>query len=1029
MPTQDDRSIQFLWERAAVEKKAEIARLGHDGVVLRCATYAELQQEMIKLRDVYLTKRSTKLFGRLESIIGYLTTFNSTISAFAQAYPPVTSLIWGSVQLIIDLASPLSRNLQTAVVMLEEVTSVMPRFEEYMKLYPARCRLQSALLQIYSGYLDFCIKVARFFTRGVVVHLWKSLILRRSLKAGLGPVREKIQRSTEQFLSEAQLAFVSDTASRLNGITQGSSTPRSVIPRLSITRPQNAKFLGREQELGQLFSSLSPHGSKQQRSCILHGMAGMGKTQTALEFCYQRRATFSYIFWIPSQNDTELAQAYSKIPYDAGTSTSRLSTDLMSDIEEAQSWLRRNSDWLLVFDNVDDPKLLVRYWPSCPHGSVLVTTQDRRLIHRGNPIHLKALSEEEGSRLLLHHLPEKETSDKVCTENLARRISQRVGGLPLLLVGLAGLVSDSCMSLYEILDELNNSWDKHDYVLSTSAMNHANFHYEKSVQMAFSLSLQRLPDIARSTLRIMSMLSPDGIAEDLISQGPEDQSLVFLGNRDKSWFISRVRTPLVTRHLIDFRRVQEQGESHIYYSLHRELQRTVLYAMHTDHPTFQWTFDQAVGLIKKVFPVVSKFMVPMHQEWPRYKKSIAHVMRLREVFESRSRSCQPLIGRLDFAGILTSAGYYLFEVRLVESGLALLSTAEHICDRLALIELTSLERSHGDPQYEANTDTLNSQTHPGLPVVEKMRTTIWQIAWSIIANSQGLPGRTRAMEHITKVLNQREQYIRLNHDSDESLCSRVLLANAYNDLACQLIDNGRYSDANNPLETSLNMKDNLAHEVHMPAFEYAESKKNLSIVRMAEGKGEEGLSLSREAVELLGEDDGRGGVRARFQFVYGTCLMNLGRLREALQVFEEVHKSRVLIFGKASMHTRNSLYAIALAQYYLGNSEAARSAVDDCLELIDEHQWPSECILRANYLQSQILDACGNKQAALEVATNVLTKLEKLLSTYSPELLGSRNFDSMTRVEQMVLLDHVVHFEAGRFSLHRWNSIVTHGLN
>lgn len=48
--------------------------------------------------------------------------------------------------------------------MLDTMTRAMPRFEEYMELYPERPRLQAALFDIYEGYLDFCASAAKFFS-------------------------------------------------------------------------------------------------------------------------------------------------------------------------------------------------------------------------------------------------------------------------------------------------------------------------------------------------------------------------------------------------------------------------------------------------------------------------------------------------------------------------------------------------------------------------------------------------------------------------------------------------------------------------------------------------------------------------------------------------------------------------------------------------------------------------------------------------------------------------------------------------
>jgi hypothetical protein len=188
-----------------------------------------------------------------------------------------------------------------------------------------------------------------------------------------------------------------------------------------------------------------------------------------------------------------------------------------------------------VFDNADASEFLNRYWPACSHGSVLVTTQDRKLVHRAHSeLHLKPFSEDEGSRLLLRQIHPKAIADAKSSADLGKCISREVEGLPLLLVGLAGHMIDSHVSLSQTLGDLKKSWSERGHVLGTLAPDSATYQYEKPVHMAFDVSLNKVPPVAISALRIMSMLCADAISEELISEDLEDQSLKSWGYRDKS---------------------------------------------------------------------------------------------------------------------------------------------------------------------------------------------------------------------------------------------------------------------------------------------------------------------------------------------------------------------------------------------------------------------------------------------------------------------------------------------------------------
>lgn len=341
--------------------------------------------------------------------------------------------------------------------------------------------------------------------------------------------------------------------------------------------------------------------------------------------------------------------------------------------------------------------------------------------------------------------------------------------------------------------------------------------------------------------------------------------------------------------------------------------------MNTDHLTRQRTFDQSVALVRRAFPDFSSFMMPMYKEWHLYKKYIAHVMRLEEVFRGWDKSSSFLINRFAFAELLTKAGYYLREISLAGSGLAILGTAEQICQTASTMS-APFTSCNEEPNAGTN---ISLEAHDSINIgsVAELQATILQISWGIIATTQGLAGRQKSMENIKKVLRLRESYARMPHGCDKTFWSRVLLANAHNDMACQFLDSEQYSEAEAHLQTSLEMKDRLASERSIPPFLYAESKKNLAIVRLGQGKGEEVASLSQEAVNLLQKEDSHYSL---VRFIHGTCLMNMGTTAEALRILEEVYTLCLATFGKAGMHTRNSLYAIALAQYRLERFEEAR---------------------------------------------------------------------------------------------------------
>jgi hypothetical protein len=74
-------------------------------------------------------------------------------------------------------------------------------------------------------------------------------------------------------------------------------------------------FTGRNEVLtrihGILEQSFNPKAEERvQRSCVLRGIGGMGKTQTALEYTYRYRGYYSYIFWLHAEFNAALLESF-----------------------------------------------------------------------------------------------------------------------------------------------------------------------------------------------------------------------------------------------------------------------------------------------------------------------------------------------------------------------------------------------------------------------------------------------------------------------------------------------------------------------------------------------------------------------------------------------------------------------------------------------------------------------------------------------------------------------------------------------
>lgn len=52
--------------------------------------------------------------------------------------------------------------------------------------------------------------------------------------------------------------------------------------------------------------------------CVLHGMGGVGKTETALEFTYVHRKDYDAFFWLPADRGPALEAGFAQIAVNLG---------------------------------------------------------------------------------------------------------------------------------------------------------------------------------------------------------------------------------------------------------------------------------------------------------------------------------------------------------------------------------------------------------------------------------------------------------------------------------------------------------------------------------------------------------------------------------------------------------------------------------------------------------------------------------------------------------------------------------------
>lgn len=191
-----------------------------------------------------------------------------------------------------------------------------------------------------------------------------------------------------------------------------------------------------------------------------------------------------------------------------------------------------------MFDNLDNVSLN-DYWPATSHGSIIVTTQRQDRIGRAtSQLLLEAFEEEDGSELILKLIRRTwsqadaqtwDHSDKN-TWNLAKKVSNEVGGLPLLLSHVSGYLGVTDHPQGPLQDMLRDLQDPEHFkeIWKFNSTTSTNFQYQRLMDLVWAKALQALEPHALDTIHILSMLSPGGVQEEVLIGEWADPELVHL---------------------------------------------------------------------------------------------------------------------------------------------------------------------------------------------------------------------------------------------------------------------------------------------------------------------------------------------------------------------------------------------------------------------------------------------------------------------------------------------------------------------
>lgn len=229
------------------------------------------------------------------------------------------------------------------------------------------------------------------------------------------------------------------------------------------------RFFPRDELIRQIETALLPHPSSksQPKTCVMYGPHGIGKTEIAIEFAYQRKNDYDAVFFLSAATQETIKRDYCLMAEILGFSTddNGQANSLFTQERMVLAWLKRplirsdgkpekTAKWLMILDNLDDITTVPLMIPQNggAHGALLITTVHPmpllRELGSSTGLEVPFLGSTEAADFLefvtmfYENISEFDMEEKTFAENLVKRLGGKEN-LPFVLGIVAGILITS----------------------------------------------------------------------------------------------------------------------------------------------------------------------------------------------------------------------------------------------------------------------------------------------------------------------------------------------------------------------------------------------------------------------------------------------------------------------------------------------------------------------------------------------------------------------------------------------------------
>ncbi|KAJ6463168.1 hypothetical protein DFH09DRAFT_1295881 [Mycena vulgaris] len=428
------------------------------------------------------------------------------IAAGAECIPfPYVKGVFGTVVVILETVEKVKRNREDLKELCEDIVEIIGIVQDRLSSHADTAAVEfKRLCEKLEGVLEDVLQSIKKLPAGArgLGGRFKEVMKLGSTADEIAVYQMRIQKLQSNFMLMAAI----DTNLQVHKAFLKGKLPdlASTPATQTVTRcpPPSRIFHGRQKILDKMHHFFKQVSDKQ-HIFLLHGLGGAGKTQIALKFIEEFSSHFSDIFLIDAST-TEII--------DIGLKNIASTRNAGDTAQDGLKWLSSNpAEWLLFFDNADDPKInLNKFFPQCRHGNILITSRNPTLrVYAGSDYLVSDMEETDAVELLLKSAAQAITP---VNKEIATQIVQTLYYFPLAIIQAGAFIAKSgALSDYLTLYAVNQAR------LLSEKPDQSHDDYAQTVYTTWQISFEQLSKPAATVLQLCSFLYHQGISEKIFS--------------------------------------------------------------------------------------------------------------------------------------------------------------------------------------------------------------------------------------------------------------------------------------------------------------------------------------------------------------------------------------------------------------------------------------------------------------------------------------------------------------------------------